>query len=97
MSDNYLKDERLYKVLHDRHYDGIGPVDTDEQIPMALRSVSLETCSQTGHTVIQTVDRPKDWYKSMFKVMHKAGRSGYVGDLNSDYEAGNHSLTHFLL
>lgn len=49
MSDNYLKDERLYKVLHDRHYDGIGPVDTDEQIPMALRSVSLKTCSQTGH------------------------------------------------
>lgn len=42
---------------------------------------------------IQTVDRPKDWYKSMFKVMHRAGRSGYVGDLNSDYDAGNHSLT----
>lgn len=39
MSDNYLKDERLYKVLHDRHYDGIGPVDSEEQIPMALRSV----------------------------------------------------------
>ena len=39
MSDNYLKDERLYKVLHDRHYDGIGPVESDEQIPMALRSV----------------------------------------------------------
>ena len=39
----------------------------------------------------QTVDKPKDWYKSMFKVMHKAGRSGYVGDINSDYEPGTHS------
>ena len=37
---------------------------------------------------VQTVDKPKDWYKSMFKVMHKAGRSGYVGDMNSDYEPG---------
>ena len=27
----------------------------------------------------------------MFKVMHKAGRSGYVGDINSDYEPGTHS------
>merc|ERR1719427_928933 len=27
MSDNekYLKEERLYKVLHEKHYDGIGP------------------------------------------------------------------------
>ena len=39
MSDNYLKDERLYKVLHERHYDGIGPLEAEEQIPMALRSV----------------------------------------------------------
>ena len=44
-------------------------------------------------TFIQTVDKPKDWYKSMFKVMHKAGRSGYVGDMNSDYEPGNHSFS----
>ena len=37
------------------------------------------------------MDKPKDWYKSMFKVMHKAGRSGYVGDINSDYEPGTDS------
>ena len=39
--EKYLKDERLYRVLHDRHYDGIGPTDTDDDIPIALRSVSI--------------------------------------------------------
>ena len=52
---------------------------------------------------IQTVDKPKDWYKSMFKAMHKAGRSGYVGDtdVETDMEGGksrkitiNRSLTY---
>ena len=42
MSENekYLKDERLYKVLHEKHYDGIGPTDDEEGLPLALRSVS---------------------------------------------------------
>ena len=49
MSENekYLKDERLYKVLHEKHYDGIGPTDDEEGLPLALRSVStlvLYTC-----------------------------------------------------
>ena len=46
MSENekYLKEERLYKVLHEKHYDGIGPTDDEEGLPLALRSVSL-TCS----------------------------------------------------
>lgn len=45
MSENekYLKEERLYKVLHEKHYDGIGPTDDDEGLPLALRSVSM-TC-----------------------------------------------------
>ena len=36
------------------------------------------------------MDKPKDWYKSMFKAMHKAGRSGYVGesDIETDMEGG---------
>ena len=43
MSENekYLKEERLYKVLHDKHYDGIGPTDDEEGLPLALRSVSM--------------------------------------------------------
>ncbi|XP_041759935.2 sorbin and SH3 domain-containing protein 2 isoform X3 [Coregonus clupeaformis] len=36
------------------HYAGIGPVD-ESGIPIAIRT---------------TVDRPKDWYKSMFKQIH---------------------------
>ena len=46
MSENekYLKEERLYKVLHEKHYDGIGPTDNEEGLPLALRSVSF-TCS----------------------------------------------------
>ena len=45
MSENekYLKEERLYKVLHEKHYDGIGPTDDEEGLPLALRSVSM-TC-----------------------------------------------------
>ena len=62
--DNYLKEERLYRVLHDKYYDGIGPTEQDG-LPLALKT---------------TVDKPKDWYKSMFKAMHKAGRCGYVGE-----------------
>ncbi|XP_073778044.1 sorbin and SH3 domain-containing protein 1 isoform X16 [Danio rerio] len=36
------------------HYTGIGPVD-ESGIPIAIRT---------------TVDRPKDWYKTMFKQIH---------------------------
>ena len=48
MSENekYLKEERLYKVLHEKHYDGIGPTDDEEGLPLALRSVSMN-CLQS--------------------------------------------------
>lgn len=67
--DNYLKEERLYRVFHDKHYDGIGPTEQESGLPLALKT---------------TVDKPKDWYKSMFKAMHKAGRSGYIGDTGTE-------------
>ena len=55
MSENekYLKEERLYKVLHEKHYDGIGPTDDEEGLPLALRSVSL-TCS-TGILLVYSL------------------------------------------
>ena len=34
------------------------------------------------------MDKPKDWYRSMFKAMHKAGRSGYIGDTGTDVDDG---------
>lgn len=42
---------------------------THDEIPLALKS---------------TVDKPKDWYKSMFKAMHKAGRSGNIAETGTD-------------
>ncbi|XP_048365735.1 sorbin and SH3 domain-containing protein 2 isoform X27 [Sphaerodactylus townsendi] len=41
-------------VIKAPHYSGIGPVD-ESGIPTAIRT---------------TVDRPKDWYKTMFKQIH---------------------------
>ncbi|KAM5264232.1 sorbin and SH3 domain-containing protein 2 isoform 5-T5 [Ctenodactylus gundi] len=41
-------------VIKAPHYPGIGPVD-ESGIPTAIRT---------------TVDRPKDWYKTMFKQIH---------------------------
>ena len=52
------------------HYDGIGPTEEDCGVPLALRS---------------TVDKPKDWYKSMFKAMHKAKTGGGVENM-TDYD-----------
>uniref|UniRef100_A0A8C4NC90 Sorbin and SH3 domain containing 2 n=1 Tax=Eptatretus burgeri TaxID=7764 RepID=A0A8C4NC90_EPTBU len=46
--------EKKVTVLKAPHYSGIGPVD-ESGLPLAVRSV---------------VDKPKDWYKSMFKQMH---------------------------
>ncbi|XP_060740549.1 sorbin and SH3 domain-containing protein 2 isoform X1 [Tachysurus vachellii] len=46
--------ERIGTVGKASHYSGIGPVD-ESGIPIATRT---------------TVDRPKDWYKSMFKQIH---------------------------
>uniref|UniRef100_A0AAR2J344 Sorbin and SH3 domain containing 2b n=1 Tax=Pygocentrus nattereri TaxID=42514 RepID=A0AAR2J344_PYGNA len=56
------EDERRGTVGRAPHYSGIGPVD-ESGIPIAIRT---------------TVDRPKDWYKTMFKqihVVHKPGKT----------------------
>ncbi|MCJ8734119.1 hypothetical protein PDJAM_G00231750 [Pangasius djambal] len=47
-------DERRGTMGKAPHYSGIGPVD-ESGIPIATRT---------------TVDRPKDWYKTMFKQIH---------------------------
>ncbi|XP_031464700.1 sorbin and SH3 domain-containing protein 2 isoform X2 [Phasianus colchicus] len=49
-----LEEEKKITVIKAPHYAGIGPVD-ESGIPTAIRT---------------TVDRPKDWYKTMFKQIH---------------------------
>ncbi|KAM9142827.1 sorbin and SH3 domain-containing protein 2 isoform 5-T6 [Pangshura tecta] len=49
-----LEEEKKVTVIRAPHYAGIGPVD-ESGIPTAIRT---------------TVDRPKDWYKTMFKQIH---------------------------
>ncbi|XP_077158339.1 sorbin and SH3 domain-containing protein 2 isoform X38 [Paroedura picta] len=48
------EEEKKVTVIKAPHYSGIGPVD-ESGIPTAIRT---------------TVDRPKDWYKTMFKQIH---------------------------
>ncbi|XP_038837846.1 sorbin and SH3 domain-containing protein 2-like [Salvelinus namaycush] len=50
----FSEEEKRVSVIKAPHYEGIGPVD-DTGIPIAIRT---------------TVDRPKDWYKTMFKQIH---------------------------
>lgn len=38
----------------------------------------------TGHFLLQTVDRPKDWYKTMFKQIHMVHKPGMYVVLSSD-------------
>ncbi|XP_063045815.1 sorbin and SH3 domain-containing protein 1 isoform X2 [Engraulis encrasicolus] len=53
--------------LKPQHYTGIGPVD-ESGIPIAIRT---------------SVDRPKDWYKTMFKQIHVVPKSDdYVNTYN---------------
>jgi len=84
--DNYLKENRLYKVYHDKHYDGIGPTAEDSGLPLALKT---------------TVDKPKDWYKSMFKEMHKARVENCMSDSifrkNGDFATKFRCLTKILI
>ncbi|XP_067407733.1 sorbin and SH3 domain-containing protein 2 isoform X19 [Emydura macquarii macquarii] len=49
-----FEEEKKVTVIRAPHYAGIGPVD-ESGIPTAIRT---------------TVDRPKDWYKTMFKQIH---------------------------
>ncbi|XP_041080392.1 sorbin and SH3 domain-containing protein 2-like isoform X26 [Polyodon spathula] len=48
------EEEKRVSIIKAPHYSGIGPVD-ESGIPIAMRT---------------TVDRPKDWYKTMFKQIH---------------------------
>ncbi|CAI9622902.1 unnamed protein product, partial [Staurois parvus] len=48
------EEEKKVTLIKAPHYAGIGPVD-ESGIPTAIRT---------------TVDRPKDWYKTMFKQIH---------------------------
>ncbi|XP_062865251.1 sorbin and SH3 domain-containing protein 2 [Trichomycterus rosablanca] len=50
----FSEEEKKVSVIRAPHYEGIGPVD-ESGIPLAIRT---------------TVDRPKDWYKTMFKQIH---------------------------
>lgn len=55
-----LEEEKKITVIKAPHYAGIGPVD-ESGIPTAIRT---------------TVDRPKDWYKTMFKQIHMVHKPG---------------------
>ncbi|MCI4395079.1 hypothetical protein PGIGA_G00176300 [Pangasianodon gigas] len=50
----FSEEEKKVSVIKAPHYEGIGPVD-NSGLPLAIRT---------------TVDRPKDWYKTMFKQIH---------------------------
>ncbi|XP_060134749.1 sorbin and SH3 domain-containing protein 2 isoform X13 [Zootoca vivipara] len=54
------EEEKKVTVINAPHYAGIGPVD-ESGIPTAIRT---------------TVDRPKDWYKTMFKQIHMVHKPG---------------------
>ncbi|KAG7461831.1 hypothetical protein MATL_G00195260 [Megalops atlanticus] len=54
------EEEKKVSVIKAPHYAGIGPVD-ESGIPIAIRT---------------TVDRPKDWYKTMFKQIHVVHKPG---------------------
>ncbi|XP_024859829.1 sorbin and SH3 domain-containing protein 2 isoform X4 [Kryptolebias marmoratus] len=55
----FSEEEKKVSVVKAPHYEGIGPVD-ESGIPIAIRT---------------TVDRPKDWYKTMFKQIHKVHKA----------------------
>ncbi|KAF6084916.1 sorbin and SH3 domain containing 2 [Phyllostomus discolor] len=65
------EEEKRVTVIKAPHYPGIGPVD-ESGIPTAIRT---------------TVDRPKDWYKTMFKQIHMVHKPGLY---NSPYSAQAH-------
>uniref|UniRef100_A0A4W3JSH6 Sorbin and SH3 domain containing 2 n=1 Tax=Callorhinchus milii TaxID=7868 RepID=A0A4W3JSH6_CALMI len=68
------EEEKKVTVIKAPHYAGIGPVD-ESGIPIAIRT---------------TVDRPKDWYKTMFKQIHMVHKPD---DDNDAYNA-TYAYTH---
>uniref|UniRef100_A0A8U7M346 Sorbin and SH3 domain containing 2 n=1 Tax=Corvus moneduloides TaxID=1196302 RepID=A0A8U7M346_CORMO len=70
------EEEKKITVIKAPHYAGIGPVD-ESGIPTAIRT---------------TVDRPKDWYKTMFKQIHMVHKPDDDTDLyNTAYAYGSYS------
>nr|XP_023686418.1 sorbin and SH3 domain-containing protein 2 isoform X5 [Paramormyrops kingsleyae] len=69
----FEEEERRVSVIKAPHYEGIGPVD-ESGIPIAIRT---------------TVDRPKDWYKTMFKQIHMVHKADddYVDAYSATYGA----------
>ncbi|XP_055765602.1 sorbin and SH3 domain-containing protein 2-like isoform X1 [Salvelinus fontinalis] len=67
----FSEEEKRVSVIKAPHYEGIGPVD-DTGIPIAIRT---------------TVDRPKDWYKTMFKQIHTVHKADddYADTRNATY------------
>ncbi|XP_042340464.1 sorbin and SH3 domain-containing protein 1-like isoform X3 [Plectropomus leopardus] len=71
----FSEEEKKVSIIKAPHYEGIGPVD-DSGIPIAIRT---------------TVDRPKDWYKTMFKQIHKVHKADddYSDTYNATYAVIN--------
>uniref|UniRef100_A0A8C4V4W2 Sorbin and SH3 domain containing 2 n=1 Tax=Falco tinnunculus TaxID=100819 RepID=A0A8C4V4W2_FALTI len=70
------EEEKKITVIKAPHYAGIGPVD-ESGIPTAIRT---------------TVDRPKDWYKTMFKQIHMVHKPDDDTDVyNAAYAYGSYS------
>ncbi|CAL8330572.1 unnamed protein product [Merluccius merluccius] len=67
----FSEEERKVSLIKAPHYEGIGPVD-ESGIPIAIRT---------------TVDRPKDWYKTMFKQIHMVHKADddYSDTYNATY------------
>ncbi|CAB1443254.1 unnamed protein product [Pleuronectes platessa] len=79
---SFSEEEKKISIIKAPHYEGIGPVD-ESGIPIAIRT---------------TVDRPKDWYKTMFKQIHKVHKADddYSDTYNATYAVINnddHSLS----
>uniref|UniRef100_A0A8C8SFV8 Sorbin and SH3 domain containing 2 n=1 Tax=Pelusios castaneus TaxID=367368 RepID=A0A8C8SFV8_9SAUR len=72
------EEEKKVTVIRAPHYAGIGPVD-ESGIPTAIRT---------------TVDRPKDWYKTMFKQIHMVHKPDDGTDMYNTayaYNTGSYS------
>uniref|UniRef100_A0A8D0LAW1 Sorbin and SH3 domain containing 2 n=1 Tax=Sphenodon punctatus TaxID=8508 RepID=A0A8D0LAW1_SPHPU len=72
------EEEKKVTVIKAPHYAGIGPVD-ESGIPTAIRT---------------TVDRPKDWYKTMFKQIHMVHKPDDDTDMYNTayaYNTGSYS------
>uniref|UniRef100_A0A3B1IP62 Osteoclast-stimulating factor 1 n=1 Tax=Astyanax mexicanus TaxID=7994 RepID=A0A3B1IP62_ASTMX len=71
----FSEEEKKVSLIKAPHYEGIGPVD-ESGIPIAIRT---------------TVDRPKDWYKTMFKQIHMVHKpdDDYADTYNATYAVVN--------